>query len=674
MIAYNGEYNLSDGKNNIIMHAQVHWSDQSEPYSTLFNDVYFNSNQGLKESQYVFFDGNSLAERWITFPDRQFCIVETGFGSGLNFFNTANNFIQFTRDNPTATLQRLHFISFEQYPLTLADLNRTLQNYPQFSSLTTQLFQQYPQPLAGCHRLSFNDGKILLDLWFGDVNEQITYLNHQNNGIADACYLDGFNPSTNPTMWTISLFTKLAEQLKPSATFSTFTSAGFVRRGLIEAGFTVEKRKGYGKKREMLIGKLNPDIVATKKAILDNSAHIPSDIAIIGGGIAALCCALSLAKRGNKVTIYCADKLLGTGASGNLQGALYPLLSQQDDPLTQLFANAYLYALNFYQELNQQHPFPHQFNGLIQLAYDNNSTNKLQKINNALFPEQLVQWIDQEKTNELAGLTIDLPALYYPNAGWLSPRALIQSIQAKLTLFNNVTIHCGQQIKTISYQDELWTLTSKNQKFKHNAIIIAAGIETLKFEQCRAVPLSAARGQVSHIKTTQLTSPLKRTLCHEGYITPSLDKIHCMGATFKRHEQNINYRNSEQIENHNKLKKCITNKPWVKSIILDDQAHIGIRCTTRDHFPYIGPLTDYNLLLENYKTGKPLENKLANLPNIFLLTGLGSRGLCSAPLLGEILASIINHESLPINKQLYEKMQIPRQWISYMKKNKPLKA
>ena len=57
MFAYNGEYNLSEAKNNIIMHAQLHWSDQSEPYSTLFNDIYFNSNQGVKESQYVFFEG-----------------------------------------------------------------------------------------------------------------------------------------------------------------------------------------------------------------------------------------------------------------------------------------------------------------------------------------------------------------------------------------------------------------------------------------------------------------------------------------------------------------------------------------------------------------------------------------------------------------------------------------
>ena len=101
-----------------------------------------------------------------------------------------------------------------------------------------------------------------------------------------------------------------------------------------------------------------------------HSEKTEADIAIIGGGIASLCTALSLAKRGKKVTIYCADEKLGAGASGNLQGALYPLLNQQHDALSQLFSNAYLFALNFYQSINQQHPFAHQFNGLIQLAYD----------------------------------------------------------------------------------------------------------------------------------------------------------------------------------------------------------------------------------------------------------------------------------------------------------------
>ena len=695
MIAYIEEYNLSQAKNNIIKHAQLNWSDQSEPFSSQFNDVYFNNSQGQNESQYVFFEGNSLDQRWKEFAYQQFCIIETGFGSGLNFINTTNNFLNFQQTNKNKSLQRLHFISFEQYPLTIEDLKRTLKNFPQFESLTEQLISQYPIPLIGCHRVSFNGGKIILDLWLGDINEQIDNLSDNRNGIADAWFLDGFNPSNNPEMWHLALFEKMFKLSKPKATLATFTAAGFVRRALTQAGFIIKKRKGYGKKREMLVGnvdsKINRASTSDRNNIKNNIGNTQCnhliDVGIIGGGIAALCSALALVKRGNQVTIYCAESELGTGASGNLQGALYPLLNQQHDALSQLFANAYLYALNFYQTLNQQHPFSHQFNGLVQLAYDPSSSNKLQKINNANLPTQLLHWVDAKTTNQLAGVSIDHPALYYPTGGWLSPRQLITSLTNCLNEFDNVTIYRKHQIENFSYDEnsksaKKWRLQralkdtsniAESTSLLHETLIIAAGFDTLKFEQCRAVPLSAARGQVSHIKTTPELSSLKRTLCHEGYLTPSIDNEHCMGATFKRHDQDISYRETEQIDNHQKLKKCVVNKPWVESITLNDQAHIAIRCTTRDHFPYVGELTDYEQLKKDQKLGLKVNKNSIALPDVYLLTGLGSRGLCSAPLLGEMLASKINQESLPIAQHIDQKMKIPRQWISYMLKNKPLK-
>jgi len=678
MIEYIEEYNLSQDKNNIIKHAQLDWSDQSEPYSTEFNDVYFNNQDGLNESQYVFFEGNSLEQRWLKFSGKHFCIIETGFGSGLNFINTLSQFLLFKLNHPQATLQRLHFISFELFPLSLSDIKKTLNNFPQFCAIISELTSQYPLPLTGCHRLTFNNGQIILDLWFGDINEQIDNVSSE---IADAWFLDGFNPSNNPQMWHVGLFNKMHHLSKNQATLATFTAAGFVRRALIEAGFNIKKRKGYGKKREMLIGTIKVHAISnvpTKPP--KNIINQDVDIAIIGGGIAALCSALAHAKRGNKVSIYCKEDRLGSGASGNLQGALYPLLNQVHDDLSQLFSNAYLYALNFYRSINLNTPFHHQFDGLLQLAYDSSSTKKLQKINASCLPIDLVHWVDKENTNKLAGVNVDLPALFYPSGGWLSPRELILALTAQLNQFKNVTIQLNQEIKELvkpTQTNNKWSLISNNSKLKsfhHQSVIIAAGFDTIQFSQCKAIPLSAARGQVSHIDTKPLISSLKRTLCHEGYITPALYEQHCMGATFKRHDHNTEYRSSEQIENIDKLKKCISNQAWVNEIKVNEEAHTAIRCTTRDHFPYVGELTDYAKLKTDYeKSGKP-DDLIASLPNIYVLTGLGSRGICSAPLLAEILASKINNESLPISNRIMEKMQIPRQWLSYIAKNKPLKV
>jgi len=40
----------------------------------------------------------------------------------------------------------------------------------------------------------------------------------------------------------------------PGGTFGTYAAAGFVRRNLQAAGFTVERRPGFAGKREMLAG------------------------------------------------------------------------------------------------------------------------------------------------------------------------------------------------------------------------------------------------------------------------------------------------------------------------------------------------------------------------------------------------------------------------------------
>ena len=97
-------------------------------------------------------------------------VAESGFGTGLNFLTLWQAFDVFHRDNPEATLQRLHFISFEKFPLKAEDLRLAHQRWPELATWAEQLQAQWPLPIAGCHRLLLAEGRITLDLWFGDVN------------------------------------------------------------------------------------------------------------------------------------------------------------------------------------------------------------------------------------------------------------------------------------------------------------------------------------------------------------------------------------------------------------------------------------------------------------------------------------------------------------------------
>ena len=69
---------------------------------------------------------------------------------------------------------------------------------------------------------------------------------------ADTWYLDGFSPKTNPSAWTEKLFQEIYKHTNWRGSLSTFTVAGYVRRGLQKSGFCVSKTKGFGKKKEIL--------------------------------------------------------------------------------------------------------------------------------------------------------------------------------------------------------------------------------------------------------------------------------------------------------------------------------------------------------------------------------------------------------------------------------------
>jgi tRNA U34 5-methylaminomethyl-2-thiouridine-forming methyltransferase MnmC len=228
-------------------HSALEWRDH-QPYSAQFGDIYFSSDNGLLESEYVFLQGNRLAERWQAYARQrtkfEFTIIETGFGTGLNFLNSAKLWLETVSADAT-----LHFISVEKYPLSLPDMTRALALWPTLAGLSSTLLTQYPTAMQDNSITLFKD-RIRLSLLIGDASAQLKKLHNP----ADAWFLDGFAPSKNPDMWQAALFQEMARLSHPETTFATFTSAGDVRRNLLAAGFQVQKRVGFGKKREMLVG------------------------------------------------------------------------------------------------------------------------------------------------------------------------------------------------------------------------------------------------------------------------------------------------------------------------------------------------------------------------------------------------------------------------------------
>lgn len=225
------------------------WNNKKTPVSIHFDDVYFNDDNAIAESNYVFINGNQLLQQFIQHNETTFIIGETGFGSGLNFLIVWHHFLQFRHCYPDHILKKLSFFSVEKFPLSLEEMQTIHLNILQDNELI-KLANQLQQFWPAYHH-TFE--QVTLDILFDDINLFAPYL-REKNILINAWFFDGFSPAKNPTMWSEKVFKDLYQITKPKGTFATFTAASQVRKNLINANFNVKKHKGYGKKREMLIG------------------------------------------------------------------------------------------------------------------------------------------------------------------------------------------------------------------------------------------------------------------------------------------------------------------------------------------------------------------------------------------------------------------------------------
>ncbi|WP_322894367.1 MULTISPECIES: tRNA (5-methylaminomethyl-2-thiouridine)(34)-methyltransferase MnmD [unclassified Yoonia] len=212
--------------------AKLQWRD-GVPIAQDFDDPYFSLDDGLAETRHVFLDGNDLPARIMG----DFQIGELGFGTGLNLLVTWDAWVQAGRPG------QLHFTSFEAFPMALPDMATALAQFPALGDYADKLLAVWT-PQAGAVTL---DTGLTLHVITGDARQTLP----KWEGSADAWYLDGFSPAKNPELWEPSLLQAVADHTKPGGTAATYSAAGHIRRSLSDAGFTVTKHQGYGRKRHM---------------------------------------------------------------------------------------------------------------------------------------------------------------------------------------------------------------------------------------------------------------------------------------------------------------------------------------------------------------------------------------------------------------------------------------
>lgn len=595
--------------------AQVVFNEFGLPVATEFDDIYFSNDNGLAESRYVFLAQNDLPARWHQHPRSRFVVAETGFGTGLNVLALMHSFL--TTAPPHL---HLHIVSFEKYPLQVADMQRAHAQFPELSEWATELQDHYPAPEPGCHRRLLSGGRITLDLWFGDLLDTLPQWLPAAQHSVDAWFLDGFAPDKNPQMWQPELYQAMAEAAAPGSTFATFTAAGAVRRGLQAVGYTVSKAAGYGRKREMLHGVFegHTSAEATDTGSLQR-------IAIIGGGIAAAAAAQSCRARGWDVHIVSTG--IADGASGNPQAAVYPLLHAQRSPLAEYFVAAFGYAQNFYR---QHAPAYWHSCGVLQLNFTAERALRAEKIADEYSSEQVQLWSPQQVQSHWSELPAQ-SALWYSAGGWLEAANAVRALLADSN-------HIQATVARIEPSATGWHLYDDQSQLilATDAVIIAAGAGLPALTEDWQLQFQNVRGQVTMVNSTATTAPCPSVICYKGYFTPALQSQHCVGATYARQFSADEATQSLELDTRQNLATLSDNlAPQVWPAALEAVSdRTSLRNTSRDHLPVVGELA----------------------PKLAVIGALGSRGFTAAPLAAEMIAAQWAGEPQPMHALLRQRL------------------
>ena len=611
--------------------ARLAYSEAGVLYSELYGDVYHSAEGGPAQARHVFLRGNRLPERWQD-KDR-FVILETGFGTGLNFLATWAAW----QDDPRAC-QRLHYLALEKHPFSVDDLATIHAAWPEFADVGAQLRAAWPTLVPGMHRLEFAGGRLVLTLLFGDAASLLPRL---QAGV-DAYYLDGFAPAQNPGLWSPALCEQLGRLANRGASLATWSVSVPVRQHLHAAGFRADPSPGFGRKKEMLVGRYVQDRPAP---------HRPERRAIvIGAGVAGTTCCERLAGRGWQVTLIERRNGPGMEASGNLAGIVMPLLARDDNIAARLSRAAYLHGLRFWQRPEARAAGARLAAcGVMQFARTPEQDAHMRRTAEALaLPQAFLRYLDRDEAANWLGHAAPAGGWLFPQGAWDKPPNLCR---AALDLAGDrVQRLFDRSVARIEQSGGAWRVFDADGVGLAEAptLILASGAEVTRLEPAARLPIQRVRGQVTLVPEGRLPS-LRAALCRDGYAAPAVDGLHAVGASYDLDADPLPRAECDAANLHRLsglLPGCELDSESTRYA-----SRVGFRPVLPDRLPIAGALPDWPRLPDSAAA------RLRDLPRqagLYGLLGYASRGLVWANLLAEMLVSQLEGEPLPLETDLLD--------------------
>ncbi|TGL63712.1 bifunctional tRNA (5-methylaminomethyl-2-thiouridine)(34)-methyltransferase MnmD/FAD-dependent 5-carboxymethylaminomethyl-2-thiouridine(34) oxidoreductase MnmC [Leptospira sarikeiensis] len=635
----------------------IDWKENGTPVSKQFDDIYFSPENGLEETRHVFLKGNRLEERWNSLPNDRtyFSILELGFGTGLNFFAAWQ---LWKNSKSTVGTSILRFVSYELYPLEIHEIQKAISVFPELSGFLEVFLEKYKLLIPGCNTFLFECENLILDLWIGDASKLLG----ETSGKFDAFFLDGFAPSKNPELWGETISFELKRLSHKNATLSTFTVARLVKDSLANVGFSLNKVPGYGRKREMLIGTYESDQVEKKVnypfLTRQYPKQIPKKVLILGGGLAGASIARSLSWRGIPTEVW--DEKETVRASSVPMAVSHPQITKFPTPMSLWTLRCSGNSFRRYPDLLPKDSY--NFSGTLQIA---GQDLPWERISGGVESHFLTEEIAELKNSLDTNYPENSQGVFFPFGFWTDTPILTET----LLKYSNIKVQTGK-IDSIFYENGEWVLFSKNkERIGSGEVLILAnsfGIENLLRNLWKESPfeIRSVRGQLEILEDSNIQSKDQPVQVGEKYLTPSINDRRVLGSTFDEFDLDPNPRKKDQEEILEYARTTFLNTDWNSIRVASE--FVGIRSQTKDRLPILGPIHNPIPFQKTYSGIDLPKNQKKEFPflepekNLFVFGGLGSRGVLTSLLGGEILAQILLGEPLSIENSLYSSLHPSR--------------
>jgi tRNA 5-methylaminomethyl-2-thiouridine biosynthesis bifunctional protein len=631
---------------NQVRPAVIELSD-GKPYSPEFEDIYATRSGAYGQACTVFLSEGEVARRWQ--GKERFTVLENGFGLGTNFLAT----LKAWRNDPKRSAH-LEYVALECFPVSRSQIEQYAA--VELADEAKELASHWPVCIPGYHTLTFDGGRVRLILIFGDSQTFANKLSLQY----DALFLDGFGPQKNPRMWEAGLLRSLSRYAKEGAVVTTWCTKGDVRRALIGAGFEIEKKKGFGKKRERLFG-----IMKARRTKHNHRAI--EDVIVIGGGLAGANVAYSLRMQGVQVRVVDQAPVPGGAASALSWGILHPHFTRDDSPLSKLSREGFLLARSRLRELEEKTGEPlFEPLGCLQMAHTDEIYAEWQSAASQgqpfALPADYGTLLQKEEASLKAGLSLKRGGWFFPMSGMARCGAFCRA----LIKASGASYRGNTQVVALKKQDKYWQLIGEFGEVIDEAtdVVVCAAFASEALLGS-ALGLEALPGRITLLRDTDLTE-LNSPVSGEGYIAHMSDGYCGVGATYELERTGPWTETKAHENNLEKLDSLLT-----KSVpVVVTGAYCGVRAAGPGRLPVLGASIDEEKWLSVCRSHKeyPQDSSLWDQEGLWVLAGLGSRGLSMSALCADMLTSFMLGVALPADpallKTLAPSRYLRRQWMS----------